>query len=292
MNFNQLRYIVAVDEHRNFSRAAVACDVAQSTLSQEIQRLEKHIGTLIFDRTRSPVVPTLKGVKLLYLAREILYQHDTFLFTARHDSETLSGEMTLGVLRSVAPYLVPLFIADVAQRFPDLTVHIVELSLSGLMTRFQNGELDAAITIQSPVFERFYSQKLLDMNLVAYSANSTEAPISLEQIDRSEWIIHEELSDLLSLHGYHQFSRPTSGLAANTDFRRGSFDTIKRIVEHHGGFTLLPDFAALYLSPARQKWVLPLKTPMSLPIDFIVLRGFEKSEFIDAITASVKKGLN
>ncbi len=72
MNFQQLQYIIAVEEFKNFSRAAFACDVAQSTLSKEIQRLEQEYDVIIFDRTRNPVVPTLKGLDLLKKSREIL----------------------------------------------------------------------------------------------------------------------------------------------------------------------------------------------------------------------------
>ncbi|MCZ2458989.1 MAG: LysR family transcriptional regulator [Chitinophagales bacterium] len=79
MNFNQLKYIVAVDRYRNFARAADECGIAQSTLSKEIQRLEKEFGIMIFDRSRFPVTPTMKGEDLIRQAQVILSEHKRFV---------------------------------------------------------------------------------------------------------------------------------------------------------------------------------------------------------------------
>ena len=79
MNFRQLEYIIAVDRYRNFKRASIACNVAQSTLSKEIQRLESEFDIIVFDRSRQPVVPTIKGLEIIQKAKEIRFQQKEFI---------------------------------------------------------------------------------------------------------------------------------------------------------------------------------------------------------------------
>lgn len=119
MNFNQLRYIIAVNQERNFSRAADECGIAQSTLSREIQRLEKEFGIMIFDRSRVPVVPTMKGVELIRQAKLIIREHDQFVAIAEKRDNNPSGDFRLGILPTLAPYMLPLFIPKIAKSIPN-----------------------------------------------------------------------------------------------------------------------------------------------------------------------------
>ncbi|MGH2642938.1 MAG: LysR family transcriptional regulator, partial [Chitinophagaceae bacterium] len=105
MNFNQLKYIVSVDKHHNFSRAADECEIAQSTLSKEIQRLEKEFGIMIFDRSRFPVSTTMKGADLIEIALKILEEQKHFIETARKMNNRPEGIFRLGILPLLAPYL-------------------------------------------------------------------------------------------------------------------------------------------------------------------------------------------
>ena len=100
MNFRQLEYIIAVNMYRNFKRAAISCDVAQSTLSKEIQRLEKEFDIIIFDRSRTPVVPTLKGIDLIKKAKEIHFQQKEFVQIALKRDNEIAGEINLAIVKT------------------------------------------------------------------------------------------------------------------------------------------------------------------------------------------------
>jgi LysR family hydrogen peroxide-inducible transcriptional activator len=109
MNFRQLEYIIAVERYRNFNRASLACDVAQSTLSREIQRLEKEFDIIIFDRSRQPVLPTLKGLDLIGKAKEIRFQQKEFIQMAFEKKDEILGQINLAITEILAPYITPIF---------------------------------------------------------------------------------------------------------------------------------------------------------------------------------------
>lgn len=117
MNFRQLEYIIAVDRYRNFKRAAIACDVAQSTLSKEIQRIEKEFDIIIFDRSRQPVVPTLKGLDIIVKAKEIRFQQKEFIQLALASKNEISGQINLAITEILSPYITPIFIKMISEKY-------------------------------------------------------------------------------------------------------------------------------------------------------------------------------
>src|SRR5580698_8761289 len=106
-SISQLEYIVAVEKHRHFGKAAEECHVTQPTLSMQIQKVEEEIGFPIFDRIKKPVVPTAKGVKFITQAKVLLFEHHKLLDISRNQGASISGELRLGVIPTVAPYLLP-----------------------------------------------------------------------------------------------------------------------------------------------------------------------------------------
>src|ERR1700722_5573524 len=106
----QLEYIVAVEKFRHFGRAAEHCHVTQPTLSMQIQKVEEEVGFPIFDRLKKPIVATAKGLRFIAQAKVLLHEHHKLMDLSRNQSGELSGELRLGVIPTVAPYLLPLFI--------------------------------------------------------------------------------------------------------------------------------------------------------------------------------------
>jgi LysR family hydrogen peroxide-inducible transcriptional activator len=110
MTLVQLEYIVALDTHRHFSAAAAACFVTQPTLSMQIQKLEDELGIKIFDRSKQPVLPTDNGVAIIEQARKILADRDELLEMLDAKKGIVHGELKIGIIPTLAPYLLPLFI--------------------------------------------------------------------------------------------------------------------------------------------------------------------------------------
>lgn len=293
MNFNQLRYIVAVDKHRNFSQAADECEVAQSTLSREIQRLEKEFGIMIFDRSRFPVVPTMKGVTLIEQAKVILHEQQKFIDTARKKDNLPSGNYNLGIIPGLAPYLLPLFTRKLSQKYPDLNLKIFEVNQKEIEEYFNNGELDAALTI-APFFKQgFYEDKLFEEEFVLYlNENHPLAKkkiVNWKDIPLDELILQEEIKSFLLNEESVQFSLPVSRRKVrNVAFENGSLETIRKIIDVNGGLTLLPHLSTLYMGDRRLKMVREIQSPkLTRTIIMVTPRGFEKNRITKAVRKEI-----
>ena len=168
MNFRQLEYIIAVDRYRNFKRAAIACDVAQSTLSKEIQRIEKEFDIIIFDRSRQPVVPTLKGLDIILKAKEIRFQQREFIQMALLNENEISGQINLAITEILAPYITPILIKAISKKYPKLEIKILELSDRRIEDYLINDQVDAAVIINPSLTHGDEEQKLYKEELCIY----------------------------------------------------------------------------------------------------------------------------
>ncbi len=144
-SLKQLKYLCAVAEHKHFSKAAEACHVTQSTLSAAVQELESQLGIVIFERSKKNVLITPLGEKLLHQARIILGDVEDFVSLAKSHDELLSGEIRLGVIPTIAPFLLPHLLADLRKRYQKLKLFLKEDLSSQLVQQLQQGDLDLII---------------------------------------------------------------------------------------------------------------------------------------------------
>ena len=144
-SLKQLKYLCAVAEHKHFSKAAEACHVTQSTLSAAIQELESQLGVVIFERSKKNVLITPLGEKLLHQARIILGDVEDFVSLAKSHDELLSGEIRLGVIPTIAPFLLPHLLADLRKRYQKLKLFLKEDLSAQLVQHLQQGDLDLVI---------------------------------------------------------------------------------------------------------------------------------------------------
>src|SRR6187402_719310 len=122
MTFIQLEYIVAVDTYRHFATAAGHCFVTQPTLSMMVQKLEEELGIKIFDRSKQPVVPTQAGVKIIEQARVVLKEVAQLKQLAQSNENELTGELRIGIIPTLAPYLLPHVLPSFLKHYPHLKV--------------------------------------------------------------------------------------------------------------------------------------------------------------------------
>lgn len=286
MNFNQLKYIVAVDKHRNFARAADECEIAQSTLSKEIQRLEKEFKIMIFDRSRHPVAPTMKGVDLIQQAKNIIEEEKLFIEIAQKMNNLPQGSFRLGILPVLAPYILPLFVHSLKRKYPDLNVHITELTAKEIMYAFENDELDASIAIAPFIKEGFYEETLFKESFVLYVGNNhpflNQKEINWLDIQKDELLLHEEFR-----HALFPDDKKEIEISRNihtSDYQSGSLETMRKIIDRNGGITLLPKLACLYMGERRLEMVRPIINPtLSRTITLVTPRGFEKNRITKVI---------
>lgn len=293
MNFNQLKYIIAVDRQRNFARAAEECEIAQSTLSKEIQRLEKEFKIIIFDRSRHPVTPTMKGVDLIHQAKIILEEHKRFIDIAQKMTNRPAGEFRLGIMYMLAPYLLPLFIRSLGKRYPELNVEVVELSPREMAHHFEQNELDGAITIAPFLKEGYYEAPLYEEDFVLYinpqHPLSKKKELSWSDIPLNQLVLHEAFESYLL--SSEEIKNKTKNFD-NINYQSGSLETIRKIIERNGGLTLLPKLACIYMGERRLKMVRPIINPvLKREVIFVTPRGFEKNRITKVIKKEILFGL-
>ena len=133
MTFTQLEYIVALETHRHFAIAAKQCFVTQPTLSMQINKLEQELGVKIFDRSKQPVLPTSSGIEIIEKARRLLGDRNELLEAIQSKKDVVKGELRIGIIPTLAPYLLPLFVTSLTKRFPDLKLKVSELTTQTLI---------------------------------------------------------------------------------------------------------------------------------------------------------------
>lgn len=297
MNFNQLRYIIAVDKHRNFARAAEDCDIAQSTLSREIQRLEKQHDVVIFDRSRRPVVPTMKGVDLIAQAKILIEESEKFKNIAEKKDNRPFGDFRLGITPSLAPYILPLFAQKLSEAYPELNLKILEVGQKEMVDLFESDSLDGAISISPFLKSGFYEDPLFEEKFVLYiCANhklAAQPMVKWSDIPEDELILQEDIRTFFLNKDTDNgnFPIPITKLK-NVTYENGSLETIRKIIDRNGGMTLLPDLACLYMGKRRLEMIRPIESPtLSRTIIFITPRGFEKKRIVKVIKQEILANL-
>ena len=148
MTIQQLEYILALAKYRHFAKAADACQVTQPTLSSMIQKLEDELGCKLFDR-RQPITPTPTGVAVIRQAKEVLYQAHKVKETVWEELHSLKGTFIIGVLPTIAPYLLPRFFPQLLNEYTDMDVRVIELKTNMIKRALEEQTIDAAILARS-----------------------------------------------------------------------------------------------------------------------------------------------
>jgi LysR family transcriptional regulator, hydrogen peroxide-inducible genes activator len=287
----QLEYVVALQKHGHFGKAATACNVTQPTLSMQIQKLEESLGVILFDRSKKPIITTDVG-------RSIIGQIQTVLLEARKidvlaerqlNSEP-QGDLHLGVIPTVAPYVLPRLFPTLAKRYPKIRLMIKEMQTHRIVEAVENDEIDVGL-LATPLniskmieFALFYEPFYL-------LCNSQHEFASKKKIEHSSlnyddlWLLEEghclrhQVLDLCSMK--HKKNKENG-----FQFESGSLETLKKLVASYRGYTLLPALAAEELPPRTK--VIEFERPIpAREIGLVYRREHLKNDLIEALGASV-----
>ncbi|KAF1711365.1 LysR family transcriptional regulator [Pseudoxanthomonas kalamensis DSM 18571] len=246
-NLRHLRYLVALHDHLNFSRAAEACFVTQSTLSAGIRELESATGVAVAERSKRSVVITPIGRQLVTRARLLLRDAEALMAMGREASQPMSGVMEMGVLPTIGPFLLPRLVPDVGRRFPHLRLALREDKTRLLLDRLVEGRLDLvlmAFPYETPGLETY----MLFDDAYRFVSASASAPLPS---DRSGFLpdADDGGQNLLLLehdHCLHSHALPALQRAAEIEkanFSSTSLHTLVAMVAEGMGATFLPDLA-------------------------------------------------
>lgn len=243
MNLRDLRYLLAVAEHEHFGRAAEACEVSQPTLSVQIRRLEELLGVALFERTSRAVVPTPACDQLIGHVQAAVAEMDAMFTVASCLRDPLAGRIRLGIIPTLAPYLLPLVFAPLRDALPMLEVEPWEDQTAALLKRLHAHELDAAVLATEVIGPDLESRVLFAEPFLA--ALPPEHPLARRDVVAEADLAH----DILVLADGHclrdQALEACGGTGAlNGTLRATSLSTLLNMVAAGYGTTLIPALAA------------------------------------------------
>ena len=291
MTLQQLEYILAVNQFRHFAKAAEYCRVTQPTLSAMIQKLEEELDTRIFDRSQQPVCPTPVGIHIIEQAQNILVQANRIKNIIEEEKHSLTGTFKLGILPTVAPYLLPRFFPQLMKKYPDLDIRVVEMKTNDIKKALQTGEIDAGIVASLAGMEELQQTPLFYEQFFAYV--SREDALFNNEVIRTSDLNGEQLWLLAEGHCFRdqlvRFCQMKSARASQLAYHLGSMETFMRMVESGKGVTFIPELAVLQLGDAQKELVRSFAIPC--PTRQVVLltnKNFIRHTLLEVLVKEIK----
>lgn len=291
MTIQQLEYILAVDQFRHFAKAAEYCRVTQPTLSAMIQKLEDELGVKLFDRAVQPVSPTKVGEKVIAQARVILSETSQVKDIISEEKQSLSGTFRLGVLPTIAPYLLPRFFPQLMEKYPELDVRVTEMKTQDIRQALRDGEIDAAI-LASILDEPSLSEEILFYEQF-FGYVSRKEPLFKHEVIRTSDITGERLWLLDEGHCFRdqlmRFCQMEAVKLNQMAYRLGSMETFMRMVESGKGITFIPELATFQLSAEQKELVRPFAIPRpTRPVVLTTNKDFIRTSLLTVLKSEIR----
>ncbi|MDB5203531.1 MAG: hydrogen peroxide-inducible s activator [Ferruginibacter sp.] len=296
MTITQLEYIIALDRHRHFGKAAAACFIAQPSLSLQVQKLEEELQVEIFSRNNFPVIPTEIGIQIIEQAKKILAEASLVPELIQQHKKIIGGHIKVGIIPTLAPYLLPLFLHNFMQKYPEVKLSVSELTTDKIIRRLKNGTLDAGILatplqdtglVEDPLFyeefvayvskkEKLYNKKFL-----------LPGDIDVNKL----WLLEEGhclRSQVINLCALQK----DAAIEKHFDYSTGSIETLKRFVEKSQGITLLPELATLDMPASKKQMLRYFKSPAPVrEISLVTEKSFIKRKLLAILHEEIMAAL-
>ena len=292
MTLQQLEYIMAVARHGHFGRAADACNVTQPTLSAMIGKLEEEIGAKLFDRNRQPICPTPVGERVISQAREVLAQADAIKDIVLEEKQSLGGIFRIGILPTIAPYLLPRFFPQLMKKYPRLDIRVREMKTHEIKAALVQGDIDAGILATIEGLEDYEQTTLFYEKYVGY-VSRYDSLFNKEVIRTSDVAGSPELWLLDEGHCFRdqmvRFCQMKSAQTSQLAYNLGSMETFMRMVESGMGITFIPDLAVQQLGESQKELVRPFAIPVpTRQLIMITNRNFIRKKLLEVVVNEIR----
>lgn len=291
MTIIQLEYLLAVANYGSFSAAAEKCFVTQPSLSMQVKNLEEELGIVLLDRTRKPVVPTNAGEAVLRQARETVKAFEAIREIVANLKNDVSGTLRLGIIPTIAPYLLHRLIPDFTKKYPKVDLMIREMKSRDIIHALRHDMLDAAIMSGGTIPDDIQEADLFNDRFFVYV--SPDHPlrqrnnIRIEDIDPRRMLLLSEgncLRDQIL-----ELCLPRKNTTRQYAFDCNSIETLMRIVDSTpNSFTVVPEMVTEFIEePHRSQLKTLAKGAVSRKISIAVRRTYAKSSLIAALKESI-----
>lgn len=291
MTITQLKYVLAVAEHKNFTLAAEKCYVTQPTLSMQIQKIEEELNIQIFDRSKKPIQLTDIGQKIVSQAKNIVNEADRIQDIVEQQKGYIGGEFRLGIIPTIMPTLLPMFLNNFIKKYPKIRLIIEELSTAEIISKLKNGHLDAAIAATPLEEEKIKEIPLYYEPFVAY------IPEGHQHFSKKEIKIEDlNIDEILLLQDGHCFRDGILNLCKNRSAKEGnpftiesgSFETLIKLADEGLGTTLLPYLHTLDLKEKDKAKLKHFEEPKpAREISIIYPKNELKIQIIEALRNTI-----
>ncbi len=295
MTLQQLEYIVALDTHRNFSLAAESCFVTQPSLSTMIQKLEDELGVKIFDRSRQPIRVTQIGTNIVAQARKILQETEFLRQIVRDERENLVGELRLGIIPTLAPFILPIFLKSFSEKYTEVKLIISEITTENLIAKLKRDQLDVGIMATPSLDPQLVEDRLFWEEFIVYAPNESNLLekrfLLTEDLDPSRLVLLEEghcvRSQIVNLCALQR----TASKLRNIEYEASSLDTLRRLVEANEGIAILPELAIQDFDETQMQWVRFFRPPAPMREVSLVRYQTHKLRLLEALKCEIMEHL-
>lgn len=264
MTITQLKYVLAVAEHQNFTLAAEKSFVTQPTLSMQVQKLEEELDIQIFDRTKKPIQLTQIGQKIIHQARSIINEADRMSDVVDQEKGVIAGPLKLGIIPTVMPTLLPMFLNTFLKKYPMLEVTVEELTTEQVLKKIKDGNLDAGIAATPLETDYLIERPLYYEPFVGFVPGShglsSKNNLRIEDIDPDEVLLLQD-GHCFRNHVLNLCSTSQKKKKNNIKLQSGSFETIIKLAQEGMGMTLLPYLHTQDLSDEEKAFLRPFEAP-------------------------------
>ncbi|HTQ64820.1 MAG TPA: LysR substrate-binding domain-containing protein [Puia sp.] len=290
MTLVQLEYIVALDTYRHFGLAAEKSFVTQPTLSMQLQKLEEELGVKIFDRTKQPVIPTEIGAKIISQAQKVLLETQMIKEIIDDQKNTLAGDLRIGIIPTLAPYLLPSLYKYMSAKYPKLNLIIKEFITEEVINHLKHNRLDCGIVVTPLNDPSIKEDALFYEELFVYvskkNALSDKKYVLAKEIDPNQlWLLEEG-------HCFRSQILNLCELRRSTDlhfrYETSNIEILKRMVDKSGGITVLPELAVMEFNKSDRKLVKSLKHPSpAREVSLVTHRDHIKTKLIKILKEEI-----
>jgi LysR family hydrogen peroxide-inducible transcriptional activator len=295
-SLTQLEYLLAVDKYRHFGKAANACHVSQPTLSMQLQKLEEEYDITFFDRSKQPILPNPEALPLIEQARVILREYSKLKHMTQDSQTELSGEFKLGIIPTVAPYLLPRFLGRFATDHPKVHLNIREMTTPQIIDALDRDEIDAGI-LATPIEIPTLDERPLYYEPFYLYTSKTHPLSKLKNVSEEDltangvWLLTEGhclRTQVLKLCA----ARKSSGVFKNVSLESGSMEMLIELIDEGHGYTLLPAMAARRIPDAKRSQLKEIRGPIpTREISLVFRRSQYKQNLLKSLSEAVKKQL-
>ena len=292
MTLVQLEYLIALDTYRHFAAAANACFITQPTLSMQVQKLEEELGVKIFDRSKQPVLPTETGITIIEQAKRIISEKNVLTEMIESKKGIINGELRIGIIPTLAPYLLPLFIQSFTKKYPLVKLMVTELTTDLIVSRLRDGKIDVGLLVTPLQENGIKEEPIFYEEMVAYVSKTNAAfkkkYVLPKDIDANKlWLLEEghcfrsQIINLCEL-------RKSNFESNHFNYEAGSFETLRRMVDLYDGITVLPELATFDMSAKQHQHLRYFKHPAPVrEVSLVMHRNFVKRRLVEALKQQI-----